>query len=233
MTFPANFIGAHRPLGPGDIRAEAARLQCSIAIVHAFSDIESTGAGFLPTGEPKILFEAHQFHLLTGGRFDRVNPSISSPVWDRSLYGAGGVHQYARLRQAMALSRTEALESASWGRFQVMGFNHRLVGFAAVDDMIAAFCESEGAHLAAFGAYCEGCKLTRYLRSTPPDFVRLALGYNGAGQAANGYSTKLRAAYQHYLAAGEGVVPPLSPAAAYARADNPAALGQPYAGAAA
>jgi hypothetical protein len=63
---PANFIGAHTPIDHGDIVTLAAKLQCTTAIVHSFSDLESSGSGFLQTGEPKILLEARYFHLFAG-----------------------------------------------------------------------------------------------------------------------------------------------------------------------
>jgi len=198
--YPADFRGTATPFGPDDIAHEAAALGCSVAIIHAFSDIESDGGGFLATGEPVILFEAHVFHTLTRGAYDGSHPNISAALWDRSLYGAGGAHQYARLTEAMALARVEALESCSWGRYQVMGLNFAVCGFGCVDDMVEAFCASERAHLDAFGAFCTGTGLVRDMTSQPPAFVALAVGYNGSGERANGYDQKLKARYDLYSA---------------------------------
>jgi hypothetical protein len=198
--YPADFRGTATPLGPNDIAYAAAKLGCPIAIIHAFSDIESDGGGFLTTGEPVILFEAHSFHELTGGAYDDGYPNISSPEWDRSLYGAGGLHQYDRLRQALALAPDAALQSCSWGRYQVMGSNFGVCGFSNVSDMVEAFCATEAAHLAAFDAFCTRNGLVRFMTSTPPDFVNLAVGYNGAGERANGYDQKLEARFDLYAA---------------------------------
>ena len=219
---PASFIGAAVPLAPGDVVAEAALLQCTTAIVHAFSDIESAGSGYVSEADrrPKILFEARYFHLLTQGAYDRVAPSISSPVWDRSLYGAGGAHQYDRLTLAMSFDRTAALKSASIGRFQIMGANYHAAGFDDVESMWAAFCDSEDAHLVAFGAFVTSIGLVPALRADPPRFVDLAVGYNGAGERANGYDQKIEVAYRHYAAQGEGIVP--SATGIPSVADNPA-----------
>lgn len=123
-----DFQGKATPLDDADIVAEAQRLGCEPAAIWAVCEVESAGSGFLPDGRPKILFEAKAFHTQTDGAYDGSHPNISSPSWDRSLYGASGAHQYVRLAEAVALDREAALNSASWGRFQIMGFNHEMVG---------------------------------------------------------------------------------------------------------
>jgi len=47
----------------------------------------------------------------------------------------------------MALDNQAALESASWGLGQVMGFNATGLGYADVDDMVQQFCAGEDAQL--------------------------------------------------------------------------------------
>ena len=192
------FVGTATPLGPPDIAAVALRLGCEPAAIRAVCDIESAGGGFLPDKRPKILFEAHVFGGLTGHRWDATHPNISSPVWNRALYGAGGAHQYDRLDEAIALDRAAALRAASWGLFQIMGTNFAACGFADVDAYVAAMSESEGAQLAAFAAFCRHGGLDHFLRAH--DWVHFALAYNGPGEAANGYAGKLAAAYRRRAA---------------------------------
>jgi len=84
--------------------------------------------------------------------------------------------------------------------FQILGLNFAQCGFATVEDYVAAMCDSEGAQLPAFCAFCQKGGLDRYLRAH--DWTRFALGYNGPGEAANGYDTKLAAAYQRRAATG-------------------------------
>lgn len=198
MTGAIDFVGAATPLSPDDIASEAAALGCEPAVIHAVCDVESAGGGFLPDGRPKILFEAHAFWNATDGRFGQSN--VSSPAWDRSLYGPGGVHQYLRLSYAMALDRVAALRSASWGMFQILGSNHAACGFADVETFVAAMLESERRHLDAFAAFCRANHLDDELRSTPPKFAAFARGYNGPGYAANAYDTKLAAAWRKWRA---------------------------------
>jgi hypothetical protein len=193
-----DFAGAATPLGPDDVAATAAKLQCEPAAIWAVCDIESAGGGFLPDKRPKILFEAHIFGGLTQHRFDASHPNVSSQIWDRALYGAAGVHQYDRLAEAIELDRAAALQSASWGMFQILGMNFAACGFAAVEDYVAAMCDGEGVQLAAFAAFCRHAGLDRFLRAR--DWTQFALGYNGPGEAANDYDAKLEAAYRRRTA---------------------------------
>jgi hypothetical protein len=195
------FVGAATPLAAGDVAAVAAQLQCEPAAIWAVCDIESAGGGFLPDKRPKILFEAHVFGGLTQHRFDAAHPNVSSATWDRSLYGAEGAHQYDRLAEAIGLDRAAALQSASWGLFQILGMNYAACGFAGVEDYVAAMCTGEGAQLAAFAAFCRHAGLDRFLRAH--DWTQFALGYNGPGEAENDYDGKLAAAYQRRAAVAQ------------------------------
>ena len=185
-----------RPLTDTDFERAAQRLGCQVAAIKAVAEVESTGAGFLPSGEPKILFEAHVFDRLTGGRYRRSHPGLSSARWDRSLYGAAGQHQHRRLQAAVELDRDAALQSASWGRFQIMGFNWRMVGRASLQAFINAQYRSEGEHLAEFVGYVLARGLADELQRL--DWVGFALGYNGPGYAANRYDEKMARAYARY-----------------------------------
>jgi N-acetylmuramidase len=189
-----DFVGAATPLAAGDVAAAAAALQCEPAAIWAVCDIESAGGGFLPDRRPKILFEAHVFGGLTQHRWDAAHPNVSSAAWNRALYGADGAHQYDRLAEAVALDRSAALQAASWGMFQILGMNYAACGFSGVEDYVAAMCAGEGAQLDAFCAFCRQGGLDRALRAH--DWVRFALGYNGPGEAGNGYDGKLAAAYR-------------------------------------
>ncbi len=192
-----NFRGAAMPLSPADLDAAANAIGCARAVIDAVCDVESAGGGFLPDGRPKILFEAHVFHRLTNGRWGRSHPGISSPHWNRALYGASGAHQYDRLAEAIALDRDAALQSASWGRFQLLGSNYGMVGYPNVEALVAALCESEAAHLGAFREFCRKGGLIGALRTR--DWATFARGYNGPGQVEH-YATALAAAYARHAA---------------------------------
>lgn len=192
------FVGAARMIAPGDWLRAAERLGCEPAAVRAVAEQESPGGpGFLPDHRPKILFEAHQFGRLTGHRWDVSYPDISRIKWDASLY-VGGAGEYDRLHKAMALNRDAALQAASWGRFQVMGFNHADVGFATVDAFVAAMCESEGRQLDIFVTFVtRDPRLHRAI--VQKDWATFALIYNGKGYKRNKYDTKIAALYKRFV----------------------------------
>ena len=172
-----DFVGAATPLAAEDVAAAAGKLNCEPAAIWAVCDIESAGGGFLPDKRPKILFEAHIFGQLTQHRWDTTHPNISAPVWNRALYGADGAHQYDRLAEAIGLDRAAALQSASWGMFQILGMNYTVCCFAGVEEYVAAMCDSEGTQLSAFAEFCRHGGLDRFLDTH--DWAQFALGYNG------------------------------------------------------
>src|SRR6185503_15448815 len=95
-------------------------------VLRAVAEVESSGEGFLapPSDRPKILFEGHAFHRLTGGRYSGEHPDISYPQWSRRKYADSPAGEWHRFEAACRLDRLAALQSASWGLFQIMGFNY-------------------------------------------------------------------------------------------------------------
>jgi hypothetical protein len=89
-----------------------------------------------------------------------------------------------------------ALKSASWGKFQIIGFNHAAAGFKELQAFVNAMYRSEGAQLDAFVAFVLHEKLDDELRERRwADFARR---YNGPGFKANAYDTKLAKAFAHF-----------------------------------
>ena len=147
-----------KDLKTSDLQAAATLLGVDVPTVMAVVEIESAGAGFLPDGQVKILFEAHIFSRLTLRRYDSGYPEISAKRWDKTLY-KGGAREHERLWAAVALNRDAALQSASWGMFQIMGFNYARCGFANVQEFVNAMVRSEGEHLQAFCRFVLSMKL--------------------------------------------------------------------------
>lgn len=118
----------------------AKQLGTEVASLRAVAEVESRGEGFLPDPStlPKILFEGHVFHRLTQGRFDVDHPGISYTKWDRAKYSGSLQGEWERLDTASALDRSAALESASWGAFQIMGFNYAACGYSTIEAFVAA-----------------------------------------------------------------------------------------------
>jgi hypothetical protein len=183
------FTGPATRFSPEAIRNAAEAIGCDVAAIRAVIDVESRG-GFLPDGRPKILFERHVFRKRTEGRFDRSHPDISSP---KPGGYKGGAAEYERLERAIQLDRRAALQSASWGAFQVMGYHHRSLGCPDVEDFCRAMCQSEDDHLDAFVKFVKRNRLDDELCRR--DWAAFARGYNGPAYRKNRYDTKLSAAY--------------------------------------
>ncbi len=187
---------AQRGLTEADWQRAATTLGVDVAAIKAVAEVEAPRTGFLADGRPRILFEAHQFSSRTGGQYDRSHPGISSPRWNRELY-QGGTAEYTRLNEAMALNGDAALQSASWGRFQIMGFNHVAAGYANVRDFVAAMQQGEGRQLDAFVSFIQADpSMHRALRNH--DWASFAAAYNGPGYAANQYDTRMAEAYARF-----------------------------------
>ncbi|TAW65449.1 N-acetylmuramidase family protein [Rhizobium ruizarguesonis] len=196
-ALPKNFIGLHAKMSTGAFAKAAALLGVTEAHVRAVTSVEALGSGYLTSGRPKILFEAHKFSDATGHKYDSVQPNISSKNWNRSLYGAGGENQYARLALAMKLNETAALASASWGAFQILGRNFAAAGYPSVQAFVYSTCQSEDEQLTGFCNFVKNDpRLHKALKTK--DWTKFALIYNGSGYKQNAYDTKMAAAFKKF-----------------------------------
>jgi Protein of unknown function (DUF3380). len=185
-------------LTEADYERAADALGCDVAAIKAVCEVEAPQGGFHDDGTtPRILFEAHHFSRLTSHNYDDTHPHISSATWNRALY-KGGMAEHRRMVDAVALNRDAALQSASWGRFQVMGYNHKIAGHDTIQDFVNAAYRSEGAHLDMFVAFCKSEGLDKFLRSREWD--KFAARYNGPSYKSNSYDTKLAAAWSKFNA---------------------------------
>ena len=188
-----------------DFARAAALLDVPEATVRAVCEVEAPLGGFDASGLPRILFEGHHFSRATGGRYDYGYPTLSYPRWVRTHYAKGptpdarNAGEHKRLDAAMRLDNEAALKSASWGRFQILGSNHKAAGFASVQAFVAAMHRDEAAHLVAFCAFVRAHPaMHRALQAQ--DWAAFARAYNGPAYAQNSYDTKLAAAYRKWQA---------------------------------
>lgn len=174
-----------------DFVTAANLLGCEVAAVKSVAEVESAGGGFQSDGKPKILFERHYFHRLTNGKYSKTHPDISNPV-----AGGYGSNQHARLEKAAKLDRNAALQSASWGKFQIMGSHWKSLGYASLQEFINAMYASETEHLMAFVKFVKANGLDDELKRK--DWAGFARGYNGPGYAKNKYDQKMAVAYKKF-----------------------------------
>jgi hypothetical protein len=190
------FAGAASRMSEAAIEAAAEELGCEVPALKAVIDVESRG-GFLDDRRPKILFERHYFCRLTKGAHDGAAPDISAT---KAGGYKGGPKEYDRLDRAAKLDRAAALQSASWGAFQIMGANYKLAGYDDPETFVRAMCESEDNQLKAFVAFVKANKLDDELRRR--DWKGFARGYNGPAYKKNRYDEKMAAAYARYANGG-------------------------------
>lgn len=189
----------HSCLNPGrglseiDYRDAAKALGVEVAAIQAVAEVETSGAAFDEDGRPRILFERHYFHRLTGGRHAAKHARISNK--HGGGYGKFS-SQYPKLEEAFRLDPDAALRSASWGRFQIMGDNFRAAGFDCVCDFVLAHVRAESGHLTAFVNFVSSHKSMAHALATKhwADFAR---AYNGKGYKLNDYDNKMAKAYTH------------------------------------
>jgi len=184
---------------------------CEVAAIKAVYEVEAAGKGYLPDGRVKILFEGHRFwkQLVKGGanpqEFIANNPEYSNvlyKVWDKKQY-KGGAAEWDRVSKAIEvctklnLSPNLALNSASYGSFQIMGENHALCGYTDSQDMLTNYNNGgEAEQLASFCRFVKSNHLDDELRAK--NWAKFAQGYNGSSFAANKYDVKLANAYNKY-----------------------------------
>jgi hypothetical protein len=188
-----------------DYARAAKALNVEVAAIKAVAEVESAGSGFLPDGRPSILYEAHIFHQHSKGAHagakDRRGVALSSPSWNRALYGATGAAQHNRYEDARALNADAANKACSWGMFQILGANHKACGFDTSQAFVdAMWTGGASAHLDAFVAFIKANKLDGALRAK--NWAAFAKGYNGPAYAQNAYDKKMAAAYARWSKKG-------------------------------
>lgn len=175
------------------------------AALLAVKLIESgTKSGFLDSGKPQILFEGHVFYKYLKANVKSLDmnklcaqyPNIVYPKWDKSKY-FGGEKEWTRLEQARKINLKYANYAASWGMFQVMGFNYKTCGCKSIDEFVEKMCTSQEQQLLLTLNFLKNSNLIVPLQKR--QWATFAKGYNGPGFAQNKYHIKLQAAYNNYL----------------------------------
>ena len=182
-----------------DFLRAAKALDCDVAAIKAFAKVESRGTGFLPDGKPVILFERHIFHRLLKQK--GLSCDDTSVCSTRTGGYLGGSKEHERLERAVKIDRDSALQSASWGMFQVMAFNWKLCGYESLQSFINAAHRSEADHLNMFVGFIKANRtLLEAVRNKNWDIA--ARIYNGTGYKKNAYDVKLAKAYDEELSRG-------------------------------
>ena len=186
-----------------DFTQVAELLGCEPAALKAVQQVETGGrGGFFSPGRPAILFEGHIFWTQLKKRgsnpedYVKGNENILYPKWEKGHY-KGGIGEYDRLEQARKINREAADASASWGMFQIMGFNYAACGEESIESFVRSMCESEFKQLLLTANFIK--KNSQMLQALQArDWAVFAKCYHGPAYAQNRYDVKLEAAYQKY-----------------------------------
>lgn len=180
------------PLRRSDFEEVAGRLGCEWEAAAAVAEVESGPlGGFGSDGRPVILFERHLFSRKTNSQYDASHPTISNRT--PGGYPRSQADRWAQLEQAYALDPEAALQSASYGRFQVLGQNYSNLGMASAHEYVAKLARSEKDQLEAFEGFVRANGLADELQRK--DWAGFASRYNGPAYAQNQYDTKMADAY--------------------------------------
>ncbi len=183
------------------IQDQAKSLGIETACLRAVIEVECKSSGFNQDGTPVILFERHVMRqrLIANGKADvayrimRERPDLCNITsGGYGLYSA----QHGRLNVAAQYDRTSALESASWGLGQVMGYHWKSLGYASLQAFVNAMYKNEASQLDAMCRYIKVNNLVNALKNK--DWKAFARGYNGASYAKNNYDVKLANAYKKW-----------------------------------
>ena len=191
-----------------DLHAAAAKVGVAPEALMAVRDVESRGTGFLPDGKVIILFEGHvlwnklQKSSVDPSRYTSGNEDILYPKYvpQNPTYK---MDQHARLEKAAVLqipgvdARSLAIQSASWGMFQIMGFHYANLGFASAEDFYQAMNRSEADQFDIFLRFLQKNNLIDPLKQL--NWAAFARAYNGASYATNRYDERLDKFYRKHL----------------------------------
>ena len=171
--------------------AFAHRLGGSVKQLQAVANVESNGGGFLDTGHPKILWERHYYWK----RLRLAVPLLSDPSPGGYTLDANknGINDsWEKLVDAAMNNPAWAFESASWGKFQVMGAWWEKLDYRSAIDFAWSMRESEAGHYEALVRYIEnfgGKALFQRIDGNPVNCEPFAKFYNGPKQ--KGYDVRI------------------------------------------
>lgn len=204
-TWEALFFGNRHDgldLTEEDFTKAAKLLDVDVAALKAVKEVETGGkGGFLPSGKPVILFEGHIFWSqlkkmgINPEQYAKGNEDILYPKWEKSHY-KGGEGEYERLDRARKISWKAADCSASWGMFQVMGFNYSSCGESDIESFVDMMSKSELHQLLLSIRFIRSGGMLPALQRR--DWANFAKLYNGPSYKQNKYDEKLEKAYQNY-----------------------------------
>ncbi len=192
--------GVLKSLTEEDYQWAASFLQDDVPSIKAVREVEAPTGGFLPDGRVTILYERHvMYRRLYANGLDPDKAALSNPSIVNKKTGGylGKAAEYTRLNEAIKIHEISALESCSWGAYQIMGYHWKILGFNNVYELVDKMKESERGQLECFVRFIKANPvLLKAIRAD--DWASFAAGYNGANYRKNNYDVKLAAAFKKF-----------------------------------
>lgn len=194
-------------IGMDDYEHCAKMLGIELAVVRSIAKVESNGEGMHRSGNPKILFERHYFHRRlavvrkageTQASVNAFRDSVAKQHPDLCNVTPGGYtknDEWLKFERAYRIHPQAAIESASWGAFQIMGAHWETLDYTSPDAMMRAMQAGEDDHLFAFAKFIESDKVL-HDACKKKDFKVVARRYNGPAYAKFSYDIKMAENYK-------------------------------------
>lgn len=193
-------------LKQSDLKRAADALGVDMASIYAIKAVESKGLGFLMDGRPKILYERHVMvrnmkkNGIKNAKIGQAQRNYPNLVNTEPGGYKGKSAEHYRLNLAQDIHDQSALESASWGLFQIMGYHWKALGYSSINDFTAKMRANEGEHWQAFVKFVLADKeLHQALKDK--DWSEFAKRYNGRDYKKNSYDKRLKEHYHNHQAA--------------------------------
>lgn len=182
------------------LNTSARALDIDLNLLLAITKVEANSKGFIDTHKPTILFERHIFyrqlkkHGLPVEELAEQYPLLVNKTPGGYL---GGQRENYRLQMAKQIHEESAIESASFGLFQIMGFHWQLLGYQSAQEFEMSMSESELKQTEAFVKFISSKSNSKMITALKAhDYAAFARLYNGPNYKKNRYDEKIKATYE-------------------------------------
>lgn len=178
------------------------------ARIRAVAAVESGGSGWYNTGHVKILYERHKFNLYNTDKTAPLSLFFNHPT--RGNYtldeNKNDINDsWEKLLRACEFDPVAAFMSVSMGKFQIMGFHYKSLGFKTPYDMLLSMVSYESAHYDCLVKFIMANNLQAAfltMSGSASDCIPFARGYNGSKYAEFSYHSKLAQNINRFKASG-------------------------------
>lgn len=157
--------------------------------------VESGGSGF-ENGKLKIRFEVHHFVKQSTSLFSFGRPRSKGHKYRESaglpwkeVHTKDQSSEYGALDLAITQNEEKAYSAISMGLTQIMGFNHKALGYKSAKEMFQKFSTGHEEQIRGFVSFIKHKNLIKALQKE--DFNAFVSAYNGKGNVEQ-YTKKLR-----------------------------------------